>query len=169
VTIVTEVSALAVGTTVSSSAEVSGNQKDPNLTNNSDTVQTVLVSLAPPSSGSEQLEGFLTTALEMDASEALVLGHLQVNGQELMTMTQPGQYGVRFVGSAGTNVVEAHITMPPGELGRWRFDFSRTHNFEAASIDVSMGQALSQDAHSVVFRLGGGPQLKLKFSFRLKP
>jgi hypothetical protein len=168
-----ELPATAAGTTVSSTAQVSGNQADPNPGNNQASVQTLLVQpLKSPTSASGvsgEVEGFVTTILEVNAPEGAALGDVQINGQPLFTLTGAGSYEYRYAGTAGTNVLEAHITMAPGVAARWHFDFGRDAHFEAGSIEVSVGQVLSQDAHSVVFQIDGAAQSRLTFRFRLEP
>jgi hypothetical protein len=162
--------ATAAGTTVSSTARVRGNQADPNPGNNQASAQTLIVQpLRSPTEVSGQVEGFLTTHLEVDASEGAVLGDVQVNGRPLFTLTGPGSYEYRFSGTPGTNVLEAHISMPPDVAARWHFDFSRDVHFEAGSIEVSVGQVISQDAHSVVFHIDGASRSRVTFRFRLEP
>ncbi|MGH9461617.1 MAG: PKD domain-containing protein, partial [Vicinamibacteria bacterium] len=67
------------------------------------------------------------------------------------------------------NTVEAYSESGLEGEGLWQFDFSGDQHFIPGSIKVELGQVLSRDAHSVVFRLSGAPGERIKFTYRLRP
>ena len=110
-----------------------------------------------------------TSFLGVPPFDGRTQGQVHHNGSrvDIVTNAGPAQHGID--GRYGENVLEAYTTTPLANPGYWRFDFSSARNFVAGSIKVQSGQVMAADGRSVVFRLGGAPGERIRFTYELLP
>jgi hypothetical protein len=74
-----------------------------------------------------------------------------------------------FTGLHGKNTIEAFSTSQREGERFWRFDFSGSQHFAPGSLKIELGQVLTSDASSVVFRMSGEAGERVKFTYQLSP
>jgi uncharacterized repeat protein (TIGR01451 family) len=153
-----------VGCCLINVARVSSNEIDPNSLNDSSAERTSVQGTIPLRES--QIEASFTSFLEVPA-ERRARGRVRLNRVRVdaTDSSVPFRHSVR---GREENTVEAHTASELGGEGFWRFDFSGGTRFVPGSIRVELGQVLSLDAYTVVFRLSGAPGERIKFTYRLR-
>jgi hypothetical protein len=145
--------------------DVSSDTEDPNPANNTNVERTKILFFDQRATNVELSLTSLRTTLEDDRSA----GNVVLNGGRIDTTMSGAPFQHRLQAPPGKNTIEAYPTSGAGKGGLWRFDFSAAHNFLAGSIRAEVGQVVSQDAYTIVFRLSGATAERIRFSFELAP
>jgi Domain of unknown function DUF11 len=138
---------------------------DPNCSNNTDSVETVIIRTKDEAA---RVSTAFSSLIE-DSSHRRLRGDATLNGQSLGTLTSGSPRRISANGFAGgANVVEAWTTSASDGDGRWEFSFQNTPGFARGSLVVESGQVLLLEGDRVVFRLNGAPGERLRFRFGLE-
>jgi uncharacterized repeat protein (TIGR01451 family) len=111
----------------------------------------------------------LTSYLGVRPFDGRTGGRVMFNGSQAVPTNNASPSRHRFQGKLGKNTVEAVITSSMEGEGFWRFDFRRVQGYVAGSLNAEMGQVIATDGRTVVFRLSGVPNERIRFSFKLVP
>jgi hypothetical protein len=111
----------------------------------------------------------MTSYLGVRPFDGRVGGRVMINGSQTVPTNNASPSRHRFQGKLGKNTVEAAITSSMEGEGFWRFDFREVQGYVAGSLNAEMGQVISIDGQTVVFRLSGAPNERIRFSFKLVP
>jgi len=123
---------------------------------------------AATQAGATTLQTSFTSWL-MSALEERTLAHVILNGTSIDITDNTTLYTHRLEGRHGWNTVEGVLASPSGQDAWWRFDFGGAAYFQPGSVRLDMGDAFSQDATSIVFRLSGTSGERIRFRYRLLP
>jgi uncharacterized repeat protein (TIGR01451 family) len=115
------------------------------------------------------IPGEFTSYLGVRPFDGRVGGRIVVNRAQPVATHNASPVRQRFQGKRGKNTVEAVVTTPMEGEGFWRFDFRGVRGFVAGSLNAEMGQVITMDGQTVVFRLSGVPNEQIRFSFKLDP
>jgi len=143
-------------------AQVGGGVSDPNPANNSAAIITGVTQRTNDS----LLDSSFTSWLSLSGAKAGARGHVILNGARTDDTDPSGPFTHQLRAKVGENRVEATVASE-GEEGLWRFDFSGSAHFEPGTFVVELGEVLSMDAASIVFRVSGKGG-RIKFRFRLR-
>lgn len=156
--------------TVSYSGTVNAVQVDPNLGNNSASVNTtVTLTLREARETGMDVDLAFTSALGVARAEGHARGQVLVNGSALEGTDSEAPRVHRVRARAGENRIDAFLEPGAAEEGLWRFDFAGARPFVAGSLRVESGQVISLDSYSVVFDLSGAKGAPIRFTFELEP
>ncbi len=126
------------------------------------TTQFVVVE---PRSASIPPEVTFTSELELLAGTS---AQIALNDVETIAAVAPTPQRHRARGRSGENVVEGRLLSEASEGGQWSFDFRGASGFVPGSLRVDLGEVLTLDGQSVVFRVTGKPGPPIRFRFRLE-
>ena len=111
----------------------------------------------------------MTSILRVRPINGTAEGRVLLNGAQADRTDSSGPFRHQFAGQAGKNTIEAYTASPVVGEGFWHFDFSGAQNFVPGSIRPERGPVAFTNERSIVFRLGGAPDERIKFTYQRSP
>jgi hypothetical protein len=138
---------------ITNSASAAGAERDPDTSNNRDSVDTAVVL---PLRTLDQVEVDLAyqSSLDMESSAGSVRGQMVINKSAIRETDNQGTRIYHVGARTGTNQFEASLAPGTRAEGTWRFDFSGSSRYVNGSLRVISGRVLSLTGHSVIFAVG---------------
>jgi uncharacterized repeat protein (TIGR01451 family) len=167
VVIIVEADDVSFGTFIENNAVVSGNEADPNPSNNAATERTNVAGIPLRTSTHRALlNQTFTSLLEVQGGRAGVAGQVTLNGQQSATVVSGTSSHLKFNGRPGRNVLEALIPSGDVKEGIWRFDLSSISHLKSGSFRVEAGQLLHMEGHAIVLRVTSGQRIRVSFELQ---
>ncbi len=148
--------------TYSVTATIFGGASDPNPSNDSRSVNTMI----PLKAGNALETAFLSDI--QSGTPGPIQASIEMNGLATSTTGGGGPSRHRMKPQPGRNVLAGYAAAADLEGALWKLDFSQTEGFVSGSIAVEAGDAVSFSTHVVVFRLAGS-ESRIRVRFRMDP